>query len=76
MGLQKAILPASVITATVGTTIVARAKEIGLRFLVLAILTVSIPNVVFFLMYRKTDEFIYLKNIFAKIFAKFKRKKA
>lgn len=76
LGLQKAILPASVITATVGTTIVARAKEIGLRFLVLAILTVSIPNVVFFLMYRKTDEFIYLKNIFAKIFAKFKRKKA
>ncbi len=79
-GLQKLLLPAGVLAAATGSTIVARMKVLGLRFLLLAILTVIIPNVIFFVLYHKHEEFIYIKNIanrfFGKFLGKFKRKKA
>ncbi len=65
-GLQRVILPMERMQATVGVTILARAREIGLPFLGLSICTMLIPNLIFFLLYRKTEEFRYLKKILTK----------
>ena len=73
-GLQMALLPANVLALATGTTILARAKVLGIRFLLLTILTLLIPNGLFYIIYRKTTEFQYIKNIFAKMFGKVLRK--
>ena len=46
-GLQRVILPMERMQATVGVTILARAREIGLPFLGLSICTMLIPNLIF-----------------------------
>ena len=75
-GLQLLILPSSILETATGSTIVARAQVIGVRFVILAILAVCIPNAIFYFLYHKREEFIYIKNIITRLFGKFIRKKA
>ncbi len=79
-GLQQLIMPPQVLKACTETGFWTRFAGLGIRFGALAILAVVIPNVVFYLVYRKTNEFQYVKNIFGKMFGKiigkFKKKRA
>ena len=75
-GLQLLILPSGILETATGSTIAARAQVIGVRFVILAILAVCIPNAIFYFLYHKREEFIYIKNIITRLFGKFIRKKA
>ena len=73
-GLQTLILPASVYEMATGVTMLARIQQIGGRFLLLGILTAILPNVIFYMIYHKREEFIYIRNIFDRFFGKYIRK--
>lgn len=73
-GFQQWILPEHVCAAVTGENIIERFQMIGGRFIVLAVITAVIPNVIFYVVYRKKEEFIYLKNIFERFFGKFLKK--
>lgn len=69
-GLQQLILPYSVLQTAVGSTMVARIKVVGIRFIILSLCAFIIPNAIFYGIYHKKEEFMYLKNILAKTFGR------
>ena len=69
-GLQQLILPYSVLQTAVGSTMVARIKVVGIRFIMLSLCAFIIPNAIFYGIYHKKEEFMYLKNILAKTFGR------
>lgn len=83
-GVQHFLFADSVYAHVVGKEFNQRLRSAGLDFLwrfgLMAVIAVLVPNLLFFLVYRKTEEFQYLKGIFAKVWnklaGKFRKKKA
>ena len=69
-GMQQLLLPAHVLATVSGASMLTRAKMIGGRFLILGVFAAVVPNVVFYLLYHKKEEFIYLKTIMGRVFKK------
>lgn len=74
-GLQLVILPHDILYGVEGAGILARIKEIGGRFILLGICAASIPNLIFYVLYHKREEFIYIKNIGKRFCGKIFKKK-
>ena len=81
---QQFLFADSVYARVVGKHFNERLRSAGVEFLwrfgLMTVIAVVVPNLLFFLVYRKTEEFKYLKDIFAKVgrklTGKFRKKKA
>lgn len=73
-GVQQLLLPQNVLALATGHSIMSRVHVLGLRFVILAVVVVVIPNVVFFALYHHTEEYKYIKGVLSRIFGKFTKK--
>ena len=73
-GVQQLLLPQNELALATGHSIMSRVHVLGLRFVILAVVVVVIPNVVFFALYHHTEEYKYIKGVLSRIFGKFTKK--